>query len=148
MGFLSAETCIPPVEIHTLNRRYDIWQIALIHYKAESMRAYKNLISIHMALFELACVRVHRGRGSFAVLINYTEEGQRVGDPDSVLWIIACWSSWLCTVWERGASCNCTQSPNWTKYSLGMLQICAKPCIPKKVWSSSGGWGEKRVCCM
>lgn len=101
----------------------------MINHKAWEPK--ENLNSVHMALFEHACVSVHRGRGSFAVSINYTEEGQSVGGPYTVLSLNNCLMEHM-SVYGRVTSCSRTQSPKRTNCSLGMLPICARPCIPKR----------------
>lgn len=120
---------------------YDIWQIALIHYKPESMGAFGEFdLPPYGFLFQHAHVSVHRGRGSFAVSINYTEEGQSVGGPCTVLPLNNCLLRYM-SVYGRATACSRTQSPN-APIAHYVCWLSVQDCIPKRKTEQSGqDWG-------
>lgn len=77
------------------------------------------------------CLSVHRRRGSFAVLINFTEEGQSVCGPYTIPYLNNCLLEHV-GVYGTVASCSLTQSPKRTECSLGVLAISTGSCITKK----------------
>lgn len=121
--FSLKKTAFHQLRLTPINKCYDIRQIALIHYKLDSIGPLENLISIQMCTEE----------GASAVSINYTEEGQSVGGPYTVLSLNNCLLEHI-SVYGRVSSCNRTQSPKRTNCSLGMLAINASPAYQRGRW--------------
>ena len=111
------------------NQCYGTSQKALIHYKPESMDSFREF-DIHP--YGLLCEFALRKRiicsVDLTLGINYSEEGQSVGGPYTVVSLNNCLLQHRSVYGrgEGGSSRNHTQSPKRTNCSLGMLAIHAR----------------------